>query len=264
MFIKRVLSIWALLLSTLSSHSDAAGKRIAIDVGHSLKDPGAISARGVPEFSFNRRLARELKSNLSRSGISPILVGATGKLHNPMAHARVANKSRPALVLSIHHDSVQQRDLKPWRYMGQVRVHNDRHEGFSLFVSRKNVDRDASLKCASEIGASLRRGGFVPIAAYQSHPSGVPDSWADPKNGVYWFDDLIVLKHALAPAVLLEAGVIVNRHEEHALSRSATRTAMARSITQALQRCINTKASSRKFVTRKPIVLSAAALDSPR
>ena len=42
----------------------------------------------------------------------------------------------------------------------------------------------------------------------------------DKKLGIYRFDDLVVLKSARMPAVLVEAGVIVNRNEE-LLLRSA-------------------------------------------
>ena len=40
----------------------------------------------------------------------------------------------------------------------------------------------------------------------------------DSERGVYRYDQLMVLKNTGAPAVLLEAGVIVNRDEEAVLS----------------------------------------------
>jgi N-acetylmuramoyl-L-alanine amidase len=42
----------------------------------------------------------------------------------------------------------------------------------------------------------------------------------DPARGVYRFDGLVVLKATKAPAVLLEAGIIVNREEELVLASS--------------------------------------------
>lgn len=42
----------------------------------------------------------------------------------------------------------------------------------------------------------------------------------DPINGIYVFDDLVVLKNSDAPAVLLEAAVIVNPDDEKKASSS--------------------------------------------
>ena len=41
----------------------AAAFRVIIDVGHTEKAPGAISARGVPEFVFNLNLPSASRSN---------------------------------------------------------------------------------------------------------------------------------------------------------------------------------------------------------
>src|SRR5689334_8450174 len=38
--------------------------RIILDVGHTAEEPGAISARGVPEFAFNLRLAQYIGQQL--------------------------------------------------------------------------------------------------------------------------------------------------------------------------------------------------------
>jgi N-acetylmuramoyl-L-alanine amidase len=50
----------ALLLCVLAQPVAAAS--IAIDVGHYLEEPGVISARGRPEFEFNRDLVRRIEA----------------------------------------------------------------------------------------------------------------------------------------------------------------------------------------------------------
>ncbi|MGA8694667.1 MAG: hypothetical protein WB689_12650 [Xanthobacteraceae bacterium] len=35
-----------------------------VDVGHTVDVPGAMSARGIPEYAFNLQLAREIKQAL--------------------------------------------------------------------------------------------------------------------------------------------------------------------------------------------------------
>ncbi len=42
--------------------------------------------------------------------------------------------------------------------------------------------------------------------------------WADEANGVYFYDNLVVLKTSTVPAVLFEAGVIVHPDEARELA----------------------------------------------
>src|SRR5262252_3947987 len=60
----------------------------------------------------------------------------------------------------------------------------------------------------------------------------------DRLNGVYYFDDLVVLKTATQPALLLEAGIIVNRTDEVTLQQPAVHTKLAAAIATVLARCL--------------------------
>ena len=53
----------------LGATASWAAPRVAVDVGHTLADPGATSARGRSEFAFNRDLAGILAEHLGRRGI---------------------------------------------------------------------------------------------------------------------------------------------------------------------------------------------------
>jgi len=55
---------------------------------------------------------------------------------------------------------------------------------------------------------------------------------------VHYYDNLIVLKTARTPAVLLEAGVIVNRDEELKIQSEETRTRIATAVAQGVERCL--------------------------
>jgi N-acetylmuramoyl-L-alanine amidase len=55
---------------------------------------------------------------------------------------------------------------------------------------------------------------------------------------VHYYDNLIVLKTARTPAVLLEAGVIVNRDEETNMLSAETRRKIAAATAQGLERCL--------------------------
>ena len=79
---------------------------------------------------------------------------------------------------------------------------------YSLFVSRKNSQPEVSLACAQAIGEALRAEGQTPSLHHAEPIPGEGRPLADATNGVYFFDDLIVLKTARSPVVFVEAGIV--------------------------------------------------------
>lgn len=205
---------------------------IALDVGHSQSKPGATSARGVPEFAFNRSLALVLRDELQAHGFTILMIGEKGDARD--LHSRPAAAKGVDLLLSVHHDSVQPRYLKDWWYSGKRGRMSDQFSGFSLFVSRSNPYLTISLRCASSIGAALRDAGLKPSTHHAEKIPGENRPFADEINGVYYFDDLVVLKTATLPTVLLEAGIIVNPADELMLSEPATRQKVAAAVADAM------------------------------
>jgi N-acetylmuramoyl-L-alanine amidase len=114
---------------------------------------------------------------------------------------------------------------------------SDRFSGFSLFVSRKNPQPEASLGCARTIGVALKRAGLIPSPHHAENIPGENREWADQDAGVYYFDDLVVLRTATTPAVLVEAGVIVNRAEEELIQQAAMRSTITAAIARGLSDC---------------------------
>ncbi len=226
---KLFILIAALLLDACS------GTKIAVDVGHSKLHPGATSARGLSEFEFNSRLARIIAQELRETGASPILIGIHGKMDD--LHARTPRAKGAKFYLSIHHDSAKPQYFSTWQWQGREERYADEFSGFGLFVSRKNPYPEKSLQCASAIGARLIRAGFHPSTYHADRILGEGREWADKAHGVYWFDNLVVLKTATQPAALLEAGVIVNRSEEAMLSKDETRRKIAAAVRTGLFDC---------------------------
>src|SRR5271170_29242 len=56
--------------------------RVLIDVGHTATSPGADSARGVPEYEFNLKLAEVIAQSLHEAGFDKI---------SPIGHERDEN-----------------------------------------------------------------------------------------------------------------------------------------------------------------------------
>ena len=228
----------AIALIGLAASCAAAGARVtvAIDVGHSLQAPGATSARGRAEFEFNRELALAIARTIEDRGFRVQLVGADG-LENGLGR-RPAQARGAALFLSVHHDSVQPQFLRPWNHEGSERLYSDRYAGFSLFVSRRNGALSPSLRCASRIGEQMRAAGFRPSLYHADPIPGEMKPFADRANGVHYYDNLAVLKGAASAAVLLEAGVIVNREEETVLGSAGARERIAGAVAQGVDRCL--------------------------
>jgi len=222
----------ALLITPAAAHEPAP---VAVDVGHFLAEPGALSARGRPELEFNRALALDLRDALEAQGDRVRLIGAAGDLG--VLSRRTTAARGASLFLSVHHDSVQPHYLEEWSHEGETRRFSDRFAGFSLFVSRRNPDLVASLACASAIGAGLRAAGFAPSLYHAEPIPGESKPFADRLNGVHYFDNLVVLHTATQPAVLLEAGVIVNRAEELRMREPATRRRIAEAVAAGVREC---------------------------
>ena len=209
---------------------------VALDVGHSVAQPGATSSRGLPEFNFNLALAKIVKPVLERYGFSVLMVGEHGGMADLRARTRSAKGAD--FFLSLHHDSVQPKYLSWWQYEGKRNAYSDVFSGFSVFVSRSNPQPKVSLLCASAIGKSLRKKDFKPTEHHAEAIQGENRQFADRLNGVYYFDDLVVLKTATQPAVLLESGIIVNRSDELKLQNAVTRNIIAEAVGDALNHCL--------------------------
>jgi len=214
----------------------ASAAKIALDVGHYFKKPGVISARGVAEFQYNLQLAQEVEAALRRAGHTTLMIGENGMAED--LGSRAPRAKGMDLFISIHHDSVQPRFLSTWEYEGETRNYSDRFSGYSLFVSRLHPDPGASLKCASAIGAAMRQAGFTASRYHADPVLGENRPFADEENGVHYFDNLAVLKTARVPALLFEAGVIVNRDEELRMRDPAVRGKIVAAIVTGAGQCL--------------------------
>src|SRR4029434_5120508 len=191
--------------------------RVVVDVGHTAQSPGATSARGAPEFVFNLKLAERIEQLLLDAGFRrSVLLITEGRSRKGLA-ARIkrANALGADLFLSIHHDSVPNKFLEKWKFEGKERGFSDRFSGHSIFISYDNSDRAGSLQFARLLGTQLRERGLQYTPHYTDRIMGHRQRLlVDAQAGVYRYDQLLVLRDTDMPAVLLEAGSIINRDEE--------------------------------------------------
>jgi len=237
----RLFVIAVVLTGTIVPAVEAENKAciIAIDIGHSESAQGAVSSRGVGEFVFNRNIANLLLEKIRNDGLAQaFIIDSTGmslKQRTESASLRNAN-----VLISIHHDSVQPSYLSTWTYKGAAHPYSDRFHGFSLFFSTKNLRPEESLNFARDIGSHLVISGFTPTLHHAEKISGENRELVDRKRGIYIFDNLIVLKTATMPAILLECGVIVNRKEETHLTSKSYQDKMVAAVAAGIEQACKT------------------------
>jgi N-acetylmuramoyl-L-alanine amidase len=217
---------------------DRAAFRVAVDVGHTAESPGAPSARGFWEYDFNLRLATAIKKGLIDAGFGKtILLVTDGPTRRGLVNRVTrANNSSADLFLSIHHDSVPDSFLQVWQYEGQDRHFSDRFKGHSIFISNDNPDVEGSLAFGRLLGEQLKARGLQYTPHYtQSFMGHRQRLLVDAKVGVYRYDQLIVLRTTQMPAVLLEAGSIINRDEELVMNSPERRSLISAAVTDAVE-----------------------------
>jgi N-acetylmuramoyl-L-alanine amidase len=226
------------VLKLASSPCEPAKFRIVVDVGHTVESEGATSSRNVPEFSFNLRLAQQIAQDLKGACFAATRLLVTEGKAKPSLFKRVAvaNDMEANLFLSIHHDSVPDKLLEDWEFEGQKSHFSDRFGGYSVFVSHDNADFKTSFAFAELVGKEMKARGLeyaqqytMPIMGHYQYPL------LDKETGVYAHDELVVLRKTRMPAVLLEAGSIINRDEELKMNSTERRDLISDAVVTAVK-----------------------------
>jgi N-acetylmuramoyl-L-alanine amidase len=225
-----------LLVLALLQANICFAQTVAVDVGHSSKDPGATSAYGDTEFSYNQAMGITVANSIGKSGIKVNLIGYRGDITKLEQRSQLAQSSD--LFVSIHHDSVHEEDLKYWEYNGRRLRFNDNVRGFGVFVSTKNPYFHQSLKCANKVANKLINYGFTPNYYHNITPYGRHRELFNKSLPVYKYDNLVVLKTATIPAILIESGVIINREEAKWIAQDEIRETFAKAVSEAINECV--------------------------
>src|SRR5580704_6381414 len=226
------------LLKPVAPACELSKFRIVLDVGHTAESEGAISARNVAEFVFNLRLAQRIEEKLKAEGFPETRLLVTEGKARPSLVRRVAvaNDLHADLFLSIHHDSVPDSFLENWEFEGKKSHFSDRFSGYSVFVSHGNPDFKTSLLFAELVAKEMKAQG---LQYAQQYTQAVMGRYQHPllnkETGVYSYDKLIVLKSTRMPAVLLEAGSIINRDEELKMDSAERRDIISSGVTAAVK-----------------------------
>ena len=248
--------------SAVPAKSDTASKptcdrgafRVVIDVGHTAGKPGATSARGAYEYEFNLKLATLIDEKLRAAGFDKttlLITKDTPYYAGLFKRAARAQAVSADLFLSIHHDSVPDSFLQKWEYQGVQRSYSDRFKGHSIFISKDNGDYRSSLMFAKQLGQQLKDRGLKYTPHYTEKFMGHRQRiLVDADVGVYRYDQLIVLRNNHVPAVLLEAGSIINRDEELQMASPARRGVIGAAAVAAVENYCAERSPTTRSVER--------------
>ncbi|MDR3410407.1 MAG: N-acetylmuramoyl-L-alanine amidase [Formivibrio sp.] len=218
---------WIVIVAASFFTLAANAANIVVDTGHTPLRPGATGASGKVEYLYNLQFTDALANELVTQGDKVFRVAADGK--EITLQERAIREPTADFFVSIHHDSIQQE----WINAGRRRE----FAGFSIFVSEKNPHYAKSLHCAREIAEQLLAIGEVPSLYHATPIPGENRPLIDQRLGIHRFDDLIVLKTAPIPAVLIEVGVIANPDEEERLNKSETVQRLAHAVATGIHVC---------------------------
>jgi len=222
----RILALTICLF--LSGHL-ALANEIVLDPGHSKSRPGAKSCSGGYEYAYNNDLTRTVVEYLAAQGIFVDMTRKPGGEISLVARAKMSSGKK--LFISLHHDSVQQQFIQ---YVNGNPC-SEKAEGFSIFISGKKSFFQESLTISRVLGESLKDSGLHPSQHHGENIPGENRTLLDKHCGIYLCDDLIVLKDAQSPALLLEAGVIVNPVDDARVTTKAYQLKIAEAIAKAIK-----------------------------
>ena len=206
-----------------------AAAEFILDPGHSPSKPGAESCSGGQEYQYNDRLVATIRRALAQEGINCDIT------RNPKGDVSLHERARMArghlLFLSIHHDSAQP------QFVYQINGHpcSEKAQGFAIFVSGKNRYFEESKLYAQVLGRLLVQAGLQPSTHHGEPIKGENRPLLDDELGIYQFDDLVVLKGADAPAILLEAAVIIHKEDDLRAKSVEYQALIAAAIVQTFQ-----------------------------
>lgn len=211
---------------------------IVIDAGHGGVDPGAIATTGVKEKVITLALAKELKSQLERTGRYKVYLTRNKdtfiKLKDRVKIARGYNAD---LFVSIHADSIEKKNVRGASIYTLSETASDKQT--ELLAAKENrADLIAGVDLNTEdvevanilvdlaMRESTNQGKFLANTVVRNMQTKNIRTLKTPHRHA----GFAVLKAPDVPSILIEAGFLSNRDEAKALSTSSYRRQIAEAI----------------------------------
>ena len=212
---------------------------IVIDPGHGGKDPGAISKRGTREKDITLSIAKKLAKKLRKKGFKVILTRDRDKFLTLGERARIANKSKCDLFISIHanYSKGQRAHGIETYFLSEARTKWERSvAAFENSVIKYEIKEETSGKNILKwILGDMAQNEFLresqDLAAFVER--SVTKKAGSLDRGVKQAG-FYVLRGVYAPSILIETGFITNPKEEKLLKSNRYQNKIADGITEGI------------------------------
>lgn len=230
---------------------------IVIDPGHGGDDPGAVGISGVYEKDTTLRVGKLVTDLLARDDRYHVVMTRTTDVYVPLRErVEIARRSKADLFLSLHADSLEQREVR----------------GASVYtLSESASDTEAATLAAKENRSDLVAGIDMKREAADVSIILIELSQRATMNEAVRFSRILmpelakrtllvrnthrfagfrVLTAPDVPSVLIELGYMSNREDERNLRSDAWRSAVAQGIEAAVDAFFEDDGTRAASVTR--------------
>jgi N-acetylmuramoyl-L-alanine amidase len=208
------------LLWPTRAQASARIRKICLDPGHGGKDPGN-QVGSNQEKQYTLLLAQEVRTQLAQAGFKVTLTRSTDTFIDLPTRSELAKRQSADLLVSLHlnaaetgRDSVQGAEVYCLTPAGASST-NARKEGSFAGWFPGNRHNDLNLFLAYQVQKALTRNLAVPDRGVRRAR-------------------FAVLRNAVMPAVLVEAGFMSHPKEGRKIFTAAYRQKMARAIVEGL------------------------------
>lgn len=208
------------LLSPTRAPASARIRKICLDPGHGGKDPGN-QVGSNQEKQYTLLLAQEVRAQLAHAGFKVTLTRSTDTFIDLPSRTELAKRQSADLLVSLHlnaaetgRDSVQGAEVYCLTPAGASST-NARKEGSFAGWFPGNRHNDLNLVLAYQVQKALTRNLAVPDRGVRRAR-------------------FAVLRNAVMPAVLVEAGFMSHPAEGRKIFTAAYRQKMAQAIVEGL------------------------------
>lgn len=173
------------------------GKTVVLDAGHGIETKGKRSPDGsFLEYFYNLDMAERVKDLLTRHGVKVVLTRGDDHDVSLLDRVAISNREKPDLFVSLHFNASG--DGKDWTSP----------DGLGVITYR------AGTSVANEAAKGIIK---------ECKQAGV-NLWG---GGLHYDPTLYVLKHTVAPAMLIEHGFYTNKAETALMETEAYRAKLA-------------------------------------
>ena len=215
---------------------------VAIDPGHGGVDPGAVGTTRVFEKHITLATSRALKQAIEETGRYRAVLTRDRDIFVPLRERiAVARKSNAELFISIHTDSIRDRDVRGLAVYTLSETASD-NEAAELAQRENKADMIAGIDLSGETAEVTnilidlaQRETMNQSAEFAARLVRELARETRMLRNTHRFAGFVVLKAPDVPSVLVELGFLSNEKDEAALKKPQYRATLVRAITRAVE-----------------------------